>query len=121
MIIDDNLNKSFFKIDVTSEDIDECSPYNPNFCAIGVAIKRTRSERYAVTTDYIIVEDTKYFCNKWLTLWRHELIKNKYKMKPISIDFNHQQKKASIEPYKPTTFYGWLYKTFKISIFTLGD
>ena len=117
MINDDNLDKYFFKIDVTQKDIDESIPSNCQKCAIGLALKREYKDKYNVNKYRIFVDNIYYFCDDWLTLWQHELIINKSKSEPITVVFDRQMGRAQTSPYKPKTFSGWLYKIFNIAKF----
>ena len=115
-MINNNLDKYIFDIDVIQEDIDTCDPESPLFCAIGNSLIRNIGGKCNVNGLHIIIDNDVYDCDHLLSLWQFELIKKRYKVKPIRITFYKQTLKAKIESYKPVTCIGWIFKTLRLRL-----
>ena len=97
--MDHNINESqeWFDVDVTQQNIDECSPLSPYFCAICYSLRRTNDGWVHVSEDSIVIDSIVYECSPELWDWQNDMImKGKSEVSPITVEFDAVLKVAKL-------------------------
>ena len=87
-----------FLLEVTQDNIDECRPTSPQFCAICKATYAKYNFSWVnVTPKYVIYDEMNYMCSDALYDWQVELYdKGKSGVTPITLIFDTIQKRVDI-------------------------